>query len=135
MTIEQEFFKAFGVGKQINKTKANESIKNCSQPCVAYGYNDFNCWECRAKFFNEYPSITPEIVLKLIEIIINKKKWFLTKDILDDTKFNWRRFDDNLWSEASGNLKDCTLYLFLTFEEKERLEIQDQVRALFKNNL
>ena len=69
MTIEQEFFEAFGIPKM-----------GCSRddnPCTYKSEKWNKCknegMECQENEFN-YPPITPEIVLGLEEIIIKNKK-------------------------------------------------------------
>lgn len=148
MTIEQDFFKSFNIPTKFYTTVNLGDLDNNYQEVSANtlqelfkqnnfwfdeyieDIKDFHDWE------EKYPSITPEIVLELEEIIINQNFDYW----LQVTHF---RKEDNslgyllsLWEEeimicnAYGNdRKEALLSLCLSYDIKD--EIQDQVKALF----
>ena len=77
MTIEQEFFKAFGIKKiQVE----NSCLNHYNFSSYEKDYCDIvnnNCDICKFNHDNSYyPPITPEIVLKLINIILKARGEF-----------------------------------------------------------
>ena len=117
--MEQEFFEAFGIEPTM---LCNCSYKNLQEYRYEYGDDvcehiddfEFSCKDCEKskKSIPYYPPITPEIVLKLITILV-KKHCNLT--------LYW-----GLPKLTEQILKQC-------IRDKNDKEIQDQVRALFND--
>ena len=111
--MEQEFFEAFGIKKiQVE----NSCLNHYNFSSYEKDYCDIvnnNCDICKFNYDNSYyPPITPEIVLKLITILV-KKHCNLT--------LYW-----GLPKLTEQILKQC-------IRDSKDKEIQDQVRALFND--
>ena len=109
--MEQEFFEAFGVEPRIWECNQSD-LRGQSTFCKAYvTTGEYKCKYCIRGILN-YPPITPEIVLKLITILV-KKHCNLT--------LYW-----GLPKLTEQILKQC-------IKDSKDKEIQDQVRALFND--
>lgn len=115
MTIEQEFFEAFGIEPKC----ITEEIGNI------LGF-------CNTAIKYIYPPITPEIVLGLIKIIISKDYVF---NIWETNMFT---NNDKYIANASNSVRHDIYGRSNTFNDtilslciKLKDEIQDQVRELF----
>ena len=132
MTIEQEFFKAFGIPKM-----------GCSRddnPCTYKSEKWNKCknegMECQENEFN-YPPITPEIVLGLMKTIIklrdNEQNTLLIIKNNKDNKYSWvleentEDYNNFTTEEEYNSLEDCILSLCIQLKD----EIQAQVKELF----
>lgn len=136
MTTEQEFFEAFEIEAvryyyveypfYICKTK-QELINHIKQ----YKGSKVLCGKTKVKQVTyNYPPITPEILLKLIKIIIKQYRDFCIRDYLGA---EYKAMCDNNWEDWEKEGKDCKteeeaiLSLCITIKD----EIQDQVRGIF----
>ena len=120
MTIEQEFFEAFGIEPKQHKSNRCLNIDYCGVLEEEPPKMKFVCDKCENKnikevvLFETYPPITPEIVLGLMTLLFN----FTLKKYPKTTGLNFDIKRDIKEQILSGcvHLKD---------------EIQDQVNVLF----
>ena len=123
--IEQEFFEAFGIEKKEYKTcDAAETSPFCP-------FDDADCDNCglHVTYKTDYPSITPEIVLGLIKIIIHKGLEFgLSYSELHNTYFASKDDGNNSYLSCQEySLKDAILSLCINLKH----ELQSEVKELF----
>lgn len=120
MTIEQEFFEAFRIEPEMHEGRDYDSDGNiCS-------------------WYPEYPSITPEIVLGLVNIII---RYFMTDAVTFAFNENKQEYGVGIEfiTEFAYEKPDIKTAYGKTFEEcvlnlciKIQSEIQNEVRKLFE---
>ena len=148
--MEQEFFEAFGINKiDGHNCIPYNTIKNeCEY--IINGFTD-SCSNCE-HLEKHYPPITPEIVLKLEEILLNTFQNFKYKTGIENNTYSngikgvigcfcsnkipfkgnnyfLGRADSYEWAGIGDNRLDALLNLCIQLKD----EIQDQVRELFND--
>ena len=115
--IEKEFFEAFSIKK----------VRECELRNECFLGFAHTCHECDiyGQAYEVYPPITPEIVLKLEEIIIDKYFNLILNKAKDDYPYQYETKD--LFTDWCKTKKEALLSLCIGYKD----EIEDQVRNLF----
>ena len=129
--IEKEFFEAM----KIKPTMLCQcSFKNLKDYRYEYGDDccehlddfEFSCKDCEKSIQNIplYPTITSDIVLGLMQIILE----YIDKNNCETLHINDGQFYFDFYSVSGENIKECVLQMCIKLEDK----ISEEVKALFK---
>lgn len=127
--IEQKFFKAFKIEPEIiyeynfnlsNNPKYSTRAKYVVIDLCKQGYKVES-----VKIIKLYPTITPEIILRLEDIIINKYYNLILNKAEDDYPYQYETKD--LFTDWCKTKEEALLSLCIGCKD----EIQDQVKELF----
>src|SRR5574344_1012403 len=137
MTIEQEFFEAFGISKIDGfKCIPHNTIENKCEHIIS-GFTDC-CSNCE-HLEKIYPPITPEIVLGLIEILNKEYNILIIECMSNSIKITACPAPEQDWGcdEAYYRVyveeKDLrTAILKICSDYNVVMSIQEKVRGLFK---
>lgn len=111
----EEFYKTFNIGKTRECSKRYECTYGVSEHCEK---------NCNFTTPLIYPPITPEIVLGLEEIIINK---YDSTEVFKNAYTIWFTGTEDALHVSGKTRQDALLKLCIQLKD----EIQDQVRGIF----